>query len=158
MIYIRPSVRADIVELALNMRKEERDEVKAVSGHSPYAAVKKGFENSYFRFSVLKKSPTRDDMIFMCGISPCTALISKQAFVWMLTSNAVYDCNVREFLKITQRIRDEFLSVYPILCNFVDSRHKKSIKWLQWLGAQIYEAKPFGSEQKLFNYFELRRK
>jgi hypothetical protein len=48
------------------------------------------------------------------------------------------------------------LSLFPVLENMVDSRNKKSIRWLKHLGFTFSEAKPHPYSGVPFHDFEMR--
>ena len=155
MIIFKKAKIDDCKELADNMRQAEIDEVMTSGAQSPYQAVKRSFELSLFAVSAFNgKNGNKIATVFGIAVDNYFASAAK---VWMLTSNEINNVSVRTVLKASKHWINKILVFYPMLYNFVDSRHVKSIKWLEVCGAYIDFEKPIQCDGIDFYYFELRR-
>ena len=89
------------------------------------------------------------------GVAP-EALLSDVAAPWMLATEDIREMRTT-FLRGSRDYIKRMMRGYEILRNWVDTRNLLSIKWLRWLGFDIHPAKPFGPDQHLFHYFEMRK-
>jgi len=130
------------------MRQADRDEVMASSGSSPREALE---------FSLAKSSEAYTVMIggrpeVMFGVGDLNILAGVGA-PWLLGTDAVED-HAREFLRGSIEWRNQLLSRYPTLRNFVDARNTASVRWLRWLGFKLFDPVEMGGHE--FHLFELR--
>ncbi|MDR2427195.1 MAG: hypothetical protein LBD46_08480 [Endomicrobium sp.] len=154
MLAFSTAFKSDCDKLAQNMRQAEIDEVMTSGAESPYEAVKASFDVSVISDVILNDGK----LVGMFGIVPKNYLASR-CLVWMLTTNEIENVNVKAFIKASRYWINKTLGIYPLLYNWVDSRHIKSIKWLKLCGAYIDFENPIkcGKDEVAFYYFELKR-
>jgi hypothetical protein len=136
---VRQSVVEDIDYLAKYMRWADKREIYASNHLSPKEALRIGFEKSIYCRTVENGNP-----IMMFGVCPIS-FFDKSAKVWMLGTNDISKISIR-FLRGCRHYIDEMLNIYPALYNYVDVRNKKSVKWLEFLGAEFDAPAPYGKE------------
>lgn len=148
-IEFRESTLEDIKILSKTMREPDRVEVLAM-GMSPEKALLESFNTSSIRLTFLFDGK----VICMFGIAP-KSLLGDRAVLWCLTSDELERVKLL-FGKKSKYYVGYFLTQYSILDNWVDSRYKKSIKWLRWLGAD-FDCITSVNEID-FYHFEIRRR
>ena len=142
-----PTELEHIEELSHTMRPADVRECWAANHYSPYDALKHSLYYTDRSFTGLY------DNSVMCiwGVGKI-AYLSKEGIPWMLTSNLV-DTHYREFLRRGCGLIEDMKKEAVVLINMVDTRNRKSIRWLKWLGFEIHPAVPFGPDNMLFNPF-----
>lgn len=84
-------------------------------------------------------------------------LMSGDSYPWFI-STALVDEFSFNFAKSCKRLLPELLEAHPNMRGMVDARYQLSLRWLQWLGAEMKDAIPWGANNKPFIPFEMRRK
>lgn len=147
---IVPANSGHAEHIAPRMRAADVIEVAAASGRSPLNALRHSLEHSDFSYTVFFDG--KPETMFGCGT---TDLLSRTGAPWLLGSDAL-EQNYRHFLRGSRfwisRMRDR----YSLLRNIVDDRNQVSKRWLEWLGFELREPKPFGYEQRPFRVFEMK--
>lgn len=90
----------------------------------------------------------------MFGINKST-ITSVEAVIWMLSTDLIHKIGFK-FIRHSKHVVDVLMSDKTKLYNYVWDGNKVSIKWLQWLGFEISEPKPYGISGAPFRYFEKR--
>lgn len=148
---IRPAVLEDAAELAPLLRQADRDEVFASHGLSPEEALPLALNMSTHAWA----GCLDDRVVCLFGVSPISMLTGKGS-PWFLASPEIEDHQIAFLRRNRPYVR--FMShVYPLLENHVDARNRKSMKWLRWLGFNLFPAEPWGYQQLPFHRFELRK-
>ena len=119
--------------LADNMCQVDIDEVYATSGQSPKTALLSSVMHSdqlvcYFATEELLG-------IGGVGLEP-----NGNGIPWFLRTNYFHSWkqkNLRSFLKSTKSWIEHMGEMYPAMHNYVDTRNKESINWLQHLGFSL---------------------
>ena len=119
--------------LADNMCQVDIDEVYATSGQSPKTALLSSVMHSdqlvcYFATEELLG-------IGGVGLEP-----NGDGIPWFLRSNYFHSWkqkNLRSFLRSTKSWIEHMGEMYPAMHNYVDTRNKESINWLQHLGFSL---------------------
>lgn len=91
--------------------------------------------------------------VCLYGVAP-GSLVDPAGRPWLLGTNDVPYHSVK-FLRESKRIVNEMREQFGNLYNYVDARNTVSIRWLSWLGFDIYEALPYGIEQRPFHLFTM---
>lgn len=119
--------------LADNMCQVDIDEVYATSGQSPKTALLSSVMHSdqlvcYFATEELLG-------IGGVGLEP-----NGNGIPWFLRTNYFHSWkqkNLRSFLRSTKSWIEHMGEMYPAMHNYVDTRNKESINWLQHLGFSL---------------------
>ena len=137
--------------IADDMRQADADEVWASNRHSPTEALLSGWELSEKSVIVT----VNDEPCVMIGLV-IRDILSGAGVPWLLgTENALK--YKRYFLTQVPDVINEMLTICPILFNYVHSKNKISIKWLDRIGFIIDEPMPYGVDNELFHKFHLER-
>jgi hypothetical protein len=151
-IIMKPTNNFDIAQLALVMRREDRQEVYAATGKGPLEALQEANEVSCDTFTAWA------DGHVLCGlgIRPGSLVRGGIASPWFLSS--VYlPGHTRELLVLSRRAIIVWLAEYEVLVNYVDARYNKSLRWLRKLGFVIHDPMPYGYLGLPFHRVEIRR-
>jgi hypothetical protein len=134
--------------VALNLRKEDFDEVFASTGASPHHAVKESWNMSTRRWIIYNR---RDLPVAVLGVRPVD-MFSDIGVPWFLGTDGM-DKMKRFFIEISKPIIEEMKQGFDLLVNFVDARYIKTVRWLKWCGFIIEEPEPYGALQLPFHRF-----
>jgi hypothetical protein len=130
------------------MRQADRDEVFAASKKTPREALEYSLAKSTEAWTVLIDG--RPEIMF--GVGDINILAGVGA-PWLLGTDAVEE-HAKVFLRGSITWRNQLLSRYSTLRNFVDARNTASLRWLKWLGFRVLDPVEMGGNQ--FHLFELR--
>lgn len=147
MVDIMVATIEDVIDLQNRLRKQDKDEVKALI--SVYS--KKALEMCFRESDEVYSAKQDNNVICMFGISKNS---EGNGVPWLLGSDLVSDIPIT-FIRESRKYVREFLNEYGYLENYVDVRNELSIQWLKWLGFKIEEPKPYGVEKRLFSRFTL---
>lgn len=133
----RPSTPEDCLSLAPRLRKEDVAEIKAVNGNDPLPELQQALRVSDECWTIEHRDEQSSEglVIGMFGVAPLEGAPGVGA-IWLLASDDLPKIRW-SFLKRTRPWIEHFLSKYPILTNWVDSRNEVHIKWLKWAGFQF---------------------
>lgn len=121
-----PSDLEDV--LSLELRQKDIDEAWAFSGIDPTLALAWSLKNSEEKWVVVHKG--KIEGVF--GVVPGKGY----GIPWFVATNKFNKFRIT-FAKTSQEVVAMLLKRYHTLMNFVDSRHKASIRWLRWLGFDV---------------------
>lgn len=142
----------DLWTVALNMRDEDRAEIKASHGADPLTALIASVEGSDLKWTIT------DEQLGVIGIFGVGRSVGepRRGSPWLL---ATPDLELRyiSFLRQARGYVQQMQDAYPFLENWVDARNTVSIKWLAWCGFTLDEPETFGVEGRLFRRFDMRR-
>lgn len=149
-VHVRTVRDGDAEYLAAHMREADREEVEAATGESPYEALVDGLRISTHAFAAERDGR----LIALWGFTPIS-LLSGIGVPWMLGTDEVYRCG-RSLTRVAKASFEHVQPLYPVLLNYVDARNTRAIRWLQFVGFQVFEAEPYGVAQLPFHRFEMR--
>lgn len=149
-LFCRFAVLSDLPRLALNIRKEDRNEIYAGSGLSPLAGLIYSFKISTEVFTVCEEDTLEPVFIFGYRIMDPPDLT---ACIWLLGTDKIKK-HKRVFLEESRIYLDYMQGKAKLLYNYVDSRNIVHIRWLKWLDFKFIQIKEkFGYEQIPFIEF-----
>jgi len=133
----------DIKYLAPRLRQEDKQEILAGSGLTPYEALLIGFKNSVVVFTIFnpKNKPV--------GIFGINNYGNDIGVIWLLATKDLAKIQIA-FLKQCREVVKFLNTKYKILWNFVDCRNQLHIKWLRWCGFKFIRKLNRGVLQKPF--------
>ena len=137
--YIHPITLQAAVEVACNLRPDDRREVVEGHGHDPMDIVPSAI---YSGFCVSFTAPN--------GKTAGLAGIEEDNSVWMLCTPAIHDHPIW-FARACKRFIDA--REEPILWNWVDKRNTVHIKLLRFLGFKFLREENFGPNNLPFINF-----
>ncbi len=134
-IAVRPTEETDVFTLADNLREDDVQEVRDISGLDPLAALGYGFVESDRCLTILFKGVPAG----MMGVVP-----SKQAenprlgHVWLLGSEqlALFSHSIVRYARPWLR---ELVAGYDVIGNLVSLRNPAHVRFLTHIGARIVE-------------------
>ena len=127
--YHRTSIMQDVVDMTPNMRYADKREVEAV-GYTPEQALGLSYLSSQICRSILDK---HGQVVGMYGVCP----IDKQTGqVWMLGTKGLLKIK-NSFLRESRSEVEGMNSIFPLLCNQIDSRNEVHLRWIKWCGFKI---------------------
>lgn len=147
-VEIRPTHLSDIKAMSEDIRESDRLELERSHGHTPYQAMSYGYRHSVYCRTVLY----RGEPVAMFGLVP-DRTVSDAAAVWMLGTNGLMKMRY-SFLRMCRNYIKAMLALYPKLYNYVDVDNTDTQRWLNWCGASIQPARPYGEKGHPFHYFD----
>lgn len=144
----RPSIEADVKDVAEKLRQPDIDEIKAL-GREPEEALRESYFGSEPRCytTAFKGVP-----MAMFGVVPFTDH-PKWGSIWLLGTDDVTDGAPISFLKWTKLFFPTLIEPYDMVCNIVDKRNTVHIKWIKWLGFKFIREVKAGPYNKTFYEF-----
>jgi len=148
MLHARQAELRDALLLTPRLRPEDRDEIEAASGKSPFCALLEGIFPSVPALSIVDEAGT---VMGIYGVIPI-----EQHFVgaiWMLAATELLE-HSRQFLRESRAWIDTLQSCYPVLFNVVDARNTTHIRWLKWCGFTFIKLhEDYGPQHRPFYEF-----
>jgi hypothetical protein len=141
--HFRLTTLEDIKYLAPRLRQEDKQEILAGSGLTPYEALHIGFKNAVIVFTIFnpKNKPV--------GIFGVDDVGNGIGAIWLLATKDLAKIQIA-FLKECREVIKFLNTKYKILWNFVDCRNQLHIKWLKWCGFKFLRKTNRGVLQKPF--------
>lgn len=150
MLTIRRSILHDCCTLKNIIRDEHAKEIERFDGIS----IERALVMSYSRSDNAYTFVLNDTLpVFMAGIARDT---NGNGIIWGLGSDII-DSYKKEFIRIIDNNFDYFIKDFDYLYNFIDDSYEIGIRFVEWLGFEIGEAKPQGLNGELFRMIEWRK-
>lgn len=144
--YLRVATQEDCHYLSTRLRKEDYQEIKAMTGMSALNSLLIGLSSSDVPMVICNKD---NKPIAMLGVVPQGQL----GLIWMVGSNDLKKISL-SFIRNCKEVCVVMKSKYKLLYNFVDARNTLHINWLKWMGFTfINKHNQYGIEGKLFYEF-----
>ena len=141
------ATKADAHKIAKRMRKEDRIELIGMIGDNIEQEVEHCIETS--------------EQAYVCecdgvplasfGVVRTTPFENK-GLIWMLSTEETAKHKVYVG-KWTKKGVQAFLKDWVYLYNYVNKGNDETIKWLEWIGAKVYPAEPYGLYGRLYHKF-----
>jgi len=138
-ITIRKAIESDINYLSENIREDDNNEILATGWKDAKEAFQKAFNNSLADNFTAEVDGTPAAMF---GLHKDT-ILSDIATVWFLGTCDVGKYPI-EMVKVSKQIVSAFLLENKVIMNYVDSRYKKTFRWLKALGFEFSSRKYVG--------------
>ena len=144
--HLRVATEQDCIYLSENLRKEDYQEIKAVSGLPPLASLIIGLRISDVPLVICDEN---NKPVAMLGVVPQGLF----GVIWMVGTEELKKISL-SFIKNCKGVCDVLQKNYQLLCNFVDARNTLHINWLKWMGFSfINKHQRYGVERRLFYEF-----
>jgi len=151
--FIRDATVEDAIEVALNLRTADKDEIWASGKHLPMPCLLQAHRLS----TGCKSLIIEGEVACIFGVVPLS-MIGGIGSPWMLGTDLIE----KYPLTFLRKCRNSVLAMtasYGTLLNYVDTRNVMAIRWLFWLGFDINKySESFGPFGMSFHRFELRKK
>lgn len=139
-VHVVESTEDHVKSLSVRLRKGDIDEVWASSGLTPEKALYRSWRNSEMCASAVFDGVP----VLMFGCSRFS-LISRDGCPWMLGSDEIFGRLVGvEVAKWSKYYVERMMERFTYLENYIDSRQKKSIRWLKWMGFHVEQPESYG--------------
>ncbi len=144
--HLRVATEQDCIYLSKKLRKEDYQEIKAVSGLEPLVSLTIGLKISDVPLVICDEN---NKPVAMLGVVPQ----GLYGLIWMVGTEELKKISL-SFIKNCKGVCDVLQKNYQLLCNFVDARNTLHINWLKWMGFTfINKHKQYGVERRLFYEF-----
>ncbi len=147
----RPT-RKVVVELLSDIRRPDLKEIIMVADE-PYTAVWQSIMCSQYCYVVRDRE---DALLAVFGIADFKLDVNgtKATPVWFLGTNKAYRHN-RALVYYGKQFCNRFIREVGPLCNFIWAGNDPSIRYIQHLGARLYDVVPMGNKGEMFIPFIL---
>ena len=147
----RPT-RKLVVELLMDIRKPDLKELM-MGPCEPYTAVWQSIMNSQYCYVVRDRE---DNLLAVFGIASgrieiCNTMATP---IWFLGTNKAYRHN-RALVYYGKQFCTKFIAEVGPLCNFIWCGNEPAIRYIQHLGATLFDVAPLGNRGELFVPFIL---
>ena len=143
--HLRLATEVDCIYLSENLREEDKQEIKAVTGLPPLLSLLSGLKMSTVPLVICNGDCKP---VAMLGVVP-NGLIG---FIWMVGTDDLKKISL-SFLRNSKDVCDVLKGKHQILHNYVDKRNKLHINWLKWMGFTIINEINYGIENRKFYEF-----
>ena len=143
--HLRLASEIDCIYLSENLREEDKQEIKAVTGLPPLLSLLCGLKLSSVPLVICDAD---SKPVAMLGVVP-NGLIG---FIWMVGTDDLKKISL-SFLRNSKDVCDVLKGKHQILHNYVDKRNKLHINWLKWMGFTIINEINYGIENRKFYEF-----
>lgn len=149
---IEPATHAHAEMLAPLVRQVEVEEVAAVDGASPLAALVYGVERSDPAYTAFMG----EDIAAMWGVVPegYSVLRGRVGAAWLLTAPIIERFPVL-FMRGCRAEIPKLCALYGSLHNAIDVRHSQAIRWAERLGFRLDPPEPYGHAGRPARRFRL---
>ena len=138
---LRVSTIQDVEYIAPRLKYEDKREIDANTGNTPYNALLKGFFQSEVCFTLIGNG----EPIGMFGVT-------EDGGVWLLVTDGIKKHKIK-FIKESKKVIEFLTTKYRKLWNYVDVRNTLHIKWLKSCGFIFLRKVPFGKYKLPFYEF-----
>lgn len=142
---------AEIIrQFAADIAAEDEAEVLAVGHSSALAAAEVSVLGSRDTYAwIVNERP-----ICLFGIGASTFLATYEYSPWLLATPAIRRYPVF-FARSSRKVVAVWRQRYGAMRNYVDARHVRAVRWVQWMGFQVSPAFPLGTSGALFHEFRM---
>lgn len=116
--------------MAEAMAPEDKRECRAL-GFQPKQALKASIANAIEHYVISYDGVPA----IMLGVSRPSEL-SETNLAWLVATPVILE-HPFLFLEYSKIIHEAWVNRYRVLTNYVDVRHTRAVRWLQWLGADM---------------------
>ena len=151
MIRVRQAVIEDATLIGDRLRDADRVEAWRAMGLFAHAAIRE----SILKSSVCGVFLDDNEPLCIMGLVQPIILAPGIAHPWLVGTEALGH-HRKAFLRETRLWVQEWRKDYSLLVNYVDAEYTGAIRWLEWLGFDIFPPEPYGPRGALFRRFEMR--
>lgn len=143
--------------LFMELRKQDKKEIKDFLDKEPQEALSDIINNNEVMFLI------KDELEKVVGIygTKRNKDIETAGEMFFLATDELKGADKFQFMRYSKDIVREVMDMeeYLVLYNYVSSENKGSIKWLKWMGFEVFEDKEvfFENPKVPFYFFKLER-
>jgi len=149
-IDFRNPIPEDVNWLAERLREHDRKELIASTGQDPAVALAASMALGSCLVVECDREP-----VAVLGL-PVVSQLPRTGVPWMLGTDWLDD-HPAVFGRYSSTIVESWMSRVDRMVNYVDSRNRKAVDWLSWLGFDIEDAEPHGPYGVPFHKFTWER-
>lgn len=149
------ATEAHALALAPHLRAGDVAEIRATAGVSPEVGLLGSLRGTLAAGGEASALLIGGEVAALWGVRPLTDL-RQVGVVWLLTGELVERHRLL-FASLSRFVLRKLLREYPVLCNWIDARYTRALRWAEWTGAKLGEPKPFGVEARWFQKATWRR-
>lgn len=151
---VRHATEEDMIHMIGHASEADRAECRAL--HGPDVNFATRMRVSYMVSRDTTFVGTVDGVVAcMFGVKP-PVILNDVAVPWLIGTDLVPKHYV-PFLRMSKAMVLVWSEHFPIMENYVHEDHTVAIRWLQWVGFNVYYPKPYGRQGALFHRFDMRR-
>lgn len=151
MISVREAAPEDAELIAPLLRDADRKEILRTLPLPVAMSIRHSIERSSMAAAMFHG----DELLGLFGLVEPVALDPSVGVPWMI--GTVHLARHRKvFLRETRRSVEEWRSSHTVLTNLVDAQYGQALRWMRWLGFEIYPPEPLGVGGALFCRAEMR--
>lgn len=151
-VELREATLHDVVELALNLREADRQELWAVGHDDPVKPILEGVLHSDWSKAALVDG----EVVCIFGLANQRTVLTAAGIPWMLGTPLVAQ-HARVFMQMSRAYIAQMLREYDQLFNVVHAPNHLAKGWLRRMGFQLEPARPLGPHGELFHVFRMTR-
>lgn len=136
----------DAVWMAPRLREADRRELIAHTGQHPEGVLRASVAMGGALTGEIDGVPAA---IIGC---PMVNALPRTGRPWMMGTDLIDEHPVPVGIASREKV-EEWKGQVDLMVNYVDSRNRKAVKWLSWLGFTIEEARPLGPFEVPFHRF-----
>lgn len=141
-----PATLDHITSLIPIMNRTDLSELNVLSKGKPVEAIQDALSKSIYSFC----GSINSQPVALGGI-----VNSEPPIIWMIAASEILSRHKKSFLKASFNELARMQIQWPLLVTHVDTRYRKSLKWLNWLGFKTSEQ--IVIFQRPANVMEIRR-
>ena len=149
----REALPSDREFLANNLRAADVREVFASSGPVSMLAILE--ESSEGSDECLVAVDQDDQPLFIMGIS----MVVDSAVIWGMGTNRIDNEYTYSFLRESREIIASWFERFQCehMFNFIHADNEVHLRWIKWLGAEVFEPVRWGVRSELFRPFKISK-
>ncbi len=151
-VQVTRAVPADAVELAANLRDQDKAELDA-GGHTDHEQViRMSIERSLHAWT----ARVDGEMAAVFGVAPLASMLDPRGVPWMLGTPLVPK-HRRILARLAPGYIAQMLEAFPHLLNQVHTKNAVATGWLRKMGFVLQHPTPIPPHGELFHLFEMKR-
>jgi hypothetical protein len=144
---VKRATQEDLKEVIANIREADKEEIESASGLS----YEKTLERILDTCDDCWAGFADGDLIAIFGVHVKSSL-SGYGIPWMISTKKI-EKHGKLFLRYCRPVFKRMCVNINYLCNYVHDRNDVAKAWLDWLGFELKEPRPYGSKGELFRKF-----